>query len=218
MRSKFLFYPALAACIWSAVACGNAPVQEKKSSVYENDVIEAIMERRSIRKYADRAVEKEKLEIIAECGVYAPNAMNAQKWEVRVVTDPAWINGMTELQLGTMDAEKADAMRKDPSFRNIFRNGTALFVVAVKPEGMTMIDAGLMGENMMLAAHSLGLGSCCLGSAAGFLKSPVAAEYLEQLDFKDGYEVQYIIAVGYPDEKPAKTKRNMSVIKYIEAE
>lgn len=214
MYFRSLILSLLAAGSLSAVSCANSPepVQEGK---YENEVIEAIMERRSIRKYTSQSVEKEKLELIAKCGIYAPNAMNAQQWEVRVVTDTSWIDGMTRLQLAGMDAAKAEEMKSDPSFRNMFRNGTALFVVAVRPGGMTAIDAGLMGENMMLAAHSLGLGSCCLGSPARFLKSPEASEYLARLGFSEGYEVQYIIAVGYPDEAPETTPRNPEVIKFI---
>ncbi len=184
-------------------------------STYENPVVEAIMERRSVRKYQDRPVDRDLLMRIAECGINAPNAMNAQQWEVRIVDNKEWIQGMSDLQLSMMDASMVGQMKADPSFRNAFRNGTALFVVAVKPSPMTFIDAGLMGENIMLAAHSFGLGTCCLGSSARFLNTPEAADYLKDLQFSEGYEVQYIIAAGYPDEQPQVKPRNKEVIKFI---
>ena len=58
-------------------------------------VVKTIMERRSIRKYKPQPVEREKMQTIVECGVNAPNAMNRQPWEVRVVDNPDFINGVT---------------------------------------------------------------------------------------------------------------------------
>lgn len=193
----------------------NIPASDAVSGAYENPVVEAIMERRSVRKYQDRPVERDLLMRIAECGINAPNAMNAQQWEVRIVDNKEWIQGMSDLQLSMMDPQMVAQMKSDPSFRNAFRNGTALFVVAVKPSPMTFIDAGLMGENIMLAAHSFGLGTCCLGSSARFLNTPEAAEWLKALQFSEGYEVQYIIAAGYPDEQPQAKPRNKEVIRFI---
>ena len=198
------------------MSCKETPsVPNATESAYENPVVEAIMERRSVRKYQDRPVDRDLLMRIAECGINAPNAMNAQQWEVRIVDNKEWIQGMSDLQLSMMDASMVGQMKADPSFRNAFRNGTALFVVAVKPSPMNFIDAGLMGENIMLAAHSFGLGTCCLGSSARFLNTPEAADYLKALQFSEGYEVQYIIAAGYPDEQPQAKPRNKEVIKFI---
>lgn len=210
----------VAAAVTAALALGScsgngAAEQKSPAHGYENDVIAAIMQRRSIRQYTDEPVDRKQLQLIAECGINAPNAMNAQQWEVRIVDDKEWIDGMTQLQLSQMEPQQAEALRNDPSYKNMFRNGTALIVVAVKPGGMTAIDAGLMGENMMLAAHSLGLGTCCLGSPARFLASPVAAEYLAKLGFSEGYAVQYILAVGHPAESPQAKPRNASVIRFI---
>lgn len=204
------------ALVLPVMSCNeNTPASDAISGAYENPVVEAIMERRSVRKYQDRPVERDLLMRIAECGINAPNAMNAQQWEVRIVDNKEWIQGMSDLQLSMMDPQMVAQMKSDPSFRNAFRNGTALFVVAVKPSPMTFIDAGLMGENIMLAAHSFGLGTCCLGSSARFLNTPEAAEWLKALQFSEGYEVQYIIAAGYPDEQPQAKPRNKEVIRFI---
>ena len=57
-----------------------------------NPVVETMMSRRSIRKYKPEAVEREKMQTIIECGINAPNGMNKQSWEIRVVDNPEFIN------------------------------------------------------------------------------------------------------------------------------
>lgn len=62
-----------------------------------NAVIDAIMGRRSIRKYKDTPVDRETLLTLAVCGVNAPNGMNAQNWEVRIIDSKEYIDGITEI-------------------------------------------------------------------------------------------------------------------------
>lgn len=178
----------------------------------ENEVVKTIMERRSIRKYLDKPVEHEKLEVIAKCGINAPSGMNRQPWEVRVVESQAWIKGITE----EFVKKNPDMASRDTNFKNMFRNAPNVIVIAT-PKGEGQIDAGLMGENMILAAQSMGLGTCCLGGPVQFVKNDsAAAPYLKQLDLPEGYEIAYMIAVGYPDEQPEAKPRDASKVKYIQ--
>ena len=55
----------------------------------ENQVVKTIMERRSIRKYQPQPVEREKMDLILQCGINAPNGQNRQSWEVRIIDDKA---------------------------------------------------------------------------------------------------------------------------------
>jgi len=176
-----------------------------------NEVINTIMQRRSVRKYLDKQVEHSKLGTIALCGINAPNGMNKQPWEVRIVESKEWISGVTA---EFVKKNKAMAER-DKNFKNMFRNAPNVIVIAT-PKGQGQIDAGLMGENMILAAQSLGLGTCCLGGPVQFVKNdPAAKPYLERLDLPDGYEIAYMIAVGYPDEQPEAKPRDINKVKYI---
>lgn len=178
---------------------------------YANDVVKTIMERRSVRKYLDKQVEHDKLALIAECGVNAPNGMNKQPWEVRIVESKEWIDGVT----AEFVKKNEDMAKRDKDFKNMFRNAPNVIVIAT-PKGQGQIDAGLMGGNMVIAAKSLGLGTCCLGGPVQFVKNdPSAKSYLEKLDLPDGYEIAYMIAVGYPDEQPQAKPRDMGKIKYI---
>ena len=65
---------------------------EVQNVTSENQVIETIMSRRSIRKYKQQPVEQEKLQQILDCGINAPNGQNKQSWEIRVVNTPEYIS------------------------------------------------------------------------------------------------------------------------------
>ena len=175
-------------------------------------VIENIMTRRSIRKYKPQPVNRDTMQIILNCGINAPNGMNKQSWEVRVVDNPEFINGVTEL------FKKANPKAAEyPSFKNMFRNAPTVAFIANDPSyNCSQIDCGLLGGNMMLSAWSMGIGSCCLGGPAAFMRSPEAAEYLKKLGFSEGYELLYCIAFGYPDETPAAKPRDAGKVKFVD--
>ena len=110
-----------------------------------------------------------------------------------------------------------NAAQRDPNFKNMFRNAPAVIAVAGKAGKFTDIDCGLLGENIMLAAYSLGLGTCCLGGAPAFIAGkPETAELYEALQLSEGYELLYMIAVGYPDEEPQAKPRDYSKIQFVE--
>ncbi len=177
-----------------------------------NPVVENIMSRRSIRKYKPEAVEREKMQTIVECGINAPNGMNKQSWEVRVVDNPEFINGLTEI----FKKENPKAGER-PGFKNMFNDAPTVVFIANDPKyDLSRVDCGLLGENMMLSAWSMGIGSCCLGGPVRFMNSPAAAEYMKQLGFSEGYELLYAIAFGYPDETPAAKPRDTSKVKFVD--
>lgn len=187
-------------------------LEEKKSE----GAIQTIMERRSIRAYKDTPVEREKLDQIALCGIAAPNAMNKQAWAIRIVDSKQWIDDCTAAYLPTIEGTPMAEHLITPDFRNMFRNAAAVIFVAAEPSLYSGVDCGLMGENMMLAAHELGLGTCCLGSPVPFFNSEAGAPFLASLNLPAGYALQYALAVGYPDEEPEAKPRNAEVIEYVE--
>ena len=181
-----------------------------------SSVIEVIESRRSIREYKDVSVEREKLQTIAECGVWAPSAMNRQEWEVRIVDNKQWIDGCTAAYLKIVEGTDKAKYMLTPTFKNIFRNASAVIFVAA-PEGLfSGVNVGMLGQNMMLAATELGLGTCCLGSVQMTFAEPAMAEYLASLGFSEGYKLSYALAVGYPDEAPEAKPRDLTKIKFVE--
>ena len=177
-----------------------------------NPVLNNIMARRSIRKYLDKPVEHEKLEVIVKCGINAPSGMNRQPWIVRVVEDQKLIADVTEVY----KQENAEQVKRDKDFKNMFRNAQNLICVCTPANGGGELDAGLLGENIMLAAQSMGLGTCCLGGPVRFLLSNEKCKFfLDRLDIPADYKLNYIIAIGYPDEQPNAKPRDASKVKYI---
>lgn len=201
----------LALCVTALLAVWMVTESQKKSGV-----IEAIEARRSIRVYKDTPVEREKLQTIAECGVKAPSARNLQEWEVRIVDSKEWIDACTATYLKAVEGTDKASYMLTPGFKNIFRNATAVIFVAA-PEGLfSGVNVGMLGENMMLAATELGLGTCCLGSVQMTFAEPAMEEYLSSLGFSEGYKLSYALAVGYPDESPEAKPRDMEKIKFVE--
>ena len=177
-----------------------------------NPVLSNIMARRSIRKYLDKPVEHEKLEVIVKCGINAPSGMNAQPWVVRVVEDQKLIADVTEIY----KQANAQQVARDKDFKNMFRNAPNLICVCTPAKGGGELDAGLLGENMMLAAQSMGLGTCCLGGPVRFLLSNEKCKFfLDRLDIPADYKLNYILAIGYPDEQPDAKPRDSSKVKFI---
>ena len=162
-----------------------------------NPVLSNIMERRSIRKYQAKPVEHEKLEMVARAGINAPSGVNRQPWIIRVVEDQQLIADVNKVCRGLY-------------------NSPNMICVCTPTKGGDL-DAGLLGENMMLAAQALGLGTCCLGGPVRWLNSNADGKFfLDKLDIPEGYKLNYILAIGYPDEQPAAKPRDASKVKFIQ--
>ena len=159
-----------------------------------NPVLRNIMARRSVRKYLDKPVEHKKLETVALAGINAPSAMNRQNWTIRIIED-----------------QKLMADVKD-----MCRNAPNLICVCAPTDGRFDLDAGLLGENMMLAAQSLGLGTCIQTGPIRFLTTDEKAKaFRDSLDIPEGYKLLFVISIGYPDEQPEAKPRDASKIEFI---
>ena len=198
-----------------AAGCGQNAPKESESDM-TNPVIENIMARRSVRHYTDQAVPREVLQQIAECGVNAPNAMNHQKWEVRIIDNEEYFVGLTNVMKGKSPFPVGD---DDPKFRNVLRNATAAIAVACPDDetGMSLINVGLLCENVCLAAKSLGLGSVVMAGPVMMMNNiPEARPFLDKLNFSEGYKLRIIVGLGYPDEDPEAKPRDLGKIQFVE--
>ena len=191
----------------------NQPKEQNAETESSNDAVtELMMSSRSIRNYKDSLIKKETLDEILKCGVNAPNDKNLQAYEIRVLS-PALI-----------DSIKSAVVKDNPQigeregFKNIFVDAPCVLSIAYDTTyDMSQVDCGLLGENIILSAWSKGIGSCCLGSSARWIKdSPSAKPYLDKIGVSEGYELLYCIALGYPDETPEAKPRTMDKIKYME--
>lgn len=186
--------------------CGE--VCSKEEALYE-----VIMTRRSIRDYKEEPVCREQMAKILEAGIYAPSAINMQPWAVRVVDNKEFIDGVTAIAVASNPQ-----IAEQPGFRNLFRNAPTVAFIACPEESYSgEYDCGLLSQNMMLAAWSMGIGSCCLGSVVPVMNMEEAKPYMERLQLPEGYKLLVGIAFGYPaQDAPAAPERDASKAFYVE--
>jgi nitroreductase len=161
------------------------------------DAIEALKTRRSVRVYEERPVPREMIETIIETARLAPSANNIQPWEFVVVTEPETRKKIADLT----DYGKF-----------IARSGAcvAAFAKGVKHY---LEDGSAATENILIAAHALGLGTCWV---AGY-KKDYAEPVRQLLDVPEGYQLVALISLGYPGEVPEPHgKRDLSDVLHWE--
>lgn len=199
-------------CVMFASCQNKTQTNESAQQNQENQVVNTIMERRSIRKYKPQAVERDKMDLILKCGINAPNGQNKQSWEVRVVDNPELLNAMKEAMA------KGHPNLSPEMVRGCFRGApTMVFIARDLAYDFSAYDCGLLAENMVLAAWSMGIGSICLGSPVRFLTDNAECQpLLEKLGFSEGYELSLCVGFGYPDESPAAKPRDWDKVKYID--
>ncbi len=201
-------------CMILAAACApktqnTTETQNTQQAEGENAVIGTIMSRRSIRNYKQIPVSRDTLNTIMECGINAPNGQNKQSWEVRVVDNPELLAQMSQAM-----ADSHDGME---FAKNCFRGAPVMVFIARDPSyDFSAYDCGLLAENVMLSAWSLGVGSICLGSPVRFLTdNDICKPYVKKLGFSEGYELCLCIGLGYADESPEAKPRDMGKVKFI---
>ena len=165
-----------------------------------NDIIRAMEERRSVRKYRPDMPKKEDLELIAQAGLWAASGRGMQDCKTIIVTDPA------------VRARFVEANRKAGGFPEgadpFYGAPVIMAVIAAKDRITNVCDGSLVIGNMMLAAHSLGLGSIWIHRCREEFEQEDYAQMLADLGIEGDYEGIGHLAVGYVDgDAPAPSPR-----------
>lgn len=169
-----------------------------------NETIRCILGRRSIRSYEKRTVEKEKTELIVECGLFAPSARNTQPWYLSVVTDRAILNRISEENRKIMLQSDIGLVReeaKNKDFDSFCGAPMAIIVSGRKDLDSSKGDCANVMENMAIAAYSLGLDSLYIGSFRIALQRKEGAYLLEELKIPQSHEPLYALGLGYGNEE-----------------
>ena len=165
-----------------------------------NEVLKTIARRRSTRRFKADQIGPEELEAILAAGLQAPTAHNDQSCYFIVVQDPRLIEEMSEGSKTEMRKAPIDwiAGAGRAEGYNIYYAAPTVIIVATRRDAVIPeADASAAIENMMIAAESLGIGSCWIGFAKFYFARPESARRLE---VPDGYEVRYGVALGYRPE------------------
>jgi nitroreductase len=177
------------------------------------DVMQAINTRRSVRKYIDKPVAKETVEQLIRAAILAPSAMNCQPWTFGIIEGADTLKGYSDRAkafiLENLDKFPILARYKDMLSNpasNLFYGASTLLVIYAKKVGPNpRVDCALAAENVMLAAWSMGLGTCWIGLSMLLLDSP---EVKQELGVPDDYDIVAPIIIGYPDGEMPPTPHN----------
>lgn len=165
------------------------------------DTLETIRTRRSVRKFSDRPVEPEKLQSVLEAAQQAPSWANMQCWRFVVVQDPAVKAKISELSF--VEAFFAPKGYKSNPAQQALSDAPVVIVACAEPldsgdlhgQHYYMTDVGIATENLMLAAHALGLGSVFVGV---FDEDQLG----DLLEIPPGIRIVGLFPLGYPQHVP----------------
>jgi nitroreductase len=157
------------------------------------DCLEAIMTRRSIRRFTDQPVEDEVVDRLLRAAMAAPSAGNQQAWRFVVVRDRDVLHRL------------ADAS----PYASVLPTAPLAFVVCAEPAvqkhaGFWVQDCSAAAENLLLAAHALGLGAVWLGYYPVLERVQGATD---ALGLPEGILPMSVVPVGWPKEQPPPVDR-----------
>jgi len=181
------------------------------------ELLDAIRNRRSVRKYSERTVDKATIEALLDAAVQAPSASNQQPWAFVVIHGADRVRAYSDrakaIHLANPEiSEQLRARMSDPA-HNLFHGAPVLLCVYSKRSGIYgNTDCAMAAYNIMLVAHSLGLGTCWIGMGKPLFDSP---ELKKELGVPDAYTAVAPLILGYPDgDLPATRGRNAPEILY----
>ena len=188
----------------------------------ENPVIVNIKTRRSTRDYLDTPLSEDTINKVIDAGRYAPTGLNLQPWRFIVVQNKEMLNKLSEYARpilaknleGRKDAGAINFLKRlqDKNF-NLFYNAPLLIlVIGSKNNALTDYDCSMCAENMMLAAHSLGIGSCWIGGASVIQQSE---EIMAELKITPNYKIIAPLIFGYPKTIPATPEKREPVVFWL---
>ena len=174
-----------------------------------NEVLQAIRERRSCRSYKPDMVPAEVIAQICEAGTYAATGMNFQSPVIIAVTNKALRDRLA--------VQNAAIMGKDADFDPFYGAPVVLIVLADKSRPTHVYDGSLVMGNLMLAAHTLGIGSCWIHRAKEEFDSEFGKNLLRKAGIEGDFEGIAHLAVGYTKgDYPAVIPRNDGRVFYLD--
>lgn len=166
-----------------------------------NPVIAALLERRTCRSFTDKQLSDETINTILEAGRYAATALGIQPQRFIVVQNAQVLTKLVDAAkrfFGQMQDERSRQRAADPSYDTYYAAPTVIFTISEASAKFGEVDCANSMQNMALAAHSLGVGSCYIASCRMAFMGDDAAEMAKLLGIPEGYRVHFALALGYP--------------------
>lgn len=187
-----------------------------------NELLELMKSRRSYRLFEDRQICDEQLDMILEAGLYAPNAGGRQS-TLFLVTQDKEVNDhlgrisrqVAKIVKGRYVSHEQPSIIDDPNIKSALY-GAPTVITLLAPRNFLYSEANCVaiGQNMMLMAHALGLGSCMISRAGLTMDSEFGKSILKEKGINtEKYRAYYHIIVGYPQGKTVTKERKNRVYK-----
>ncbi|MGB8218407.1 MAG: nitroreductase family protein [Candidatus Methanoperedens sp.] len=174
------------------------------------DIIEIIKTRRSVREYKEDQIPDEDIKFLIDCARYAPSGFNTQPWSFLVIKNKDVMRKISEHGKKSMIPMLEPMKDVSPKARDflvflktkgtdMFYNAPLLIIILGNKNAPTVdYDCPMAAQNMMLAAHSKGIGSCWIG---GVQPALMDEGFLKELGAPEGYKAIAPLIFGYPKGK-----------------
>lgn len=146
------------------------------------EALECIKTRRSVRHYSDKPIDREMINIILEAAISAPSGKNGQPWKFKVIVDKCFINQLSDLSI------YGSWMKTAASFIVVFLDKSCSYNYLKDVQ-----SCGAVMQNIMLAAHSINIGSCWIGEILQKANEVKDVLHIENKDL----ELMGIVTLGY---------------------
>ena len=194
-----------------------------------NETMQTILHRRAIRRFDERQIDEELLQQILQAGLYAPSAGGKQGVIFAVCQDREVNERLGKIKRANSNPHMATAknyvskeqpsIADDPKLINAFYDApTVITMFAPKNFLFSVDDCAVAAENMMLAADSLGIGSCYIGQGWTAFADSYGQEILRKWEIRTDYYAVMQLLLGYPkadDKHPAaKARKNDRILRF----
>jgi nitroreductase len=178
------------------------------------ELMEALRTRRAVREFTDGPVDETVIEELIGAATWAPSAINRQPWSFAVVPGAERLRRLSaqakrHVQAHLPSGSPLAMHAADPAFE-IFHGAAALVIIcAVDGGSQSFEDCCLAGENFMLAAHAMGLGTCWIGLSRPWLNDPAVKA---ELGIPAAWHAVAPIILGHRQSLPPPTPREKAII------
>ncbi|MCR4429664.1 MAG: nitroreductase family protein [Tepidanaerobacteraceae bacterium] len=183
-----------------------------------NETIRNILERRSIRAYRPEQIKDEERDIILQAAMHAPSAMGKQPWHFTVIQRKDIIDAISEGVKKAAINRNIPGLKErvlEPGFHALYAAPTAIIISGDKTSKFVYADCAAAAENILIAAQSLGIGTCFIAMTDIFFSTEEGRKFAREIGIPECYEPIYTVAVGYKAcdaPQPAPRKENAVTI------
>lgn len=180
-------------------------------NIIHNQTIDAIIKRRTVRAFKDEQISDRELQSLLTAALWAPSGRNTQPCHVRVLQDKKALEKLNVDFKNLVGWDTPAYTRWDVN--PVYQTAPSLFFIFA--EDQSDMAAGLMAQNIAIAAESIGLGTCIIGSVGLLMNAPEGEKWKEKLGILKDWRFLIAVAVGYKDEEPPVKERNEDQFKVI---